>query len=60
MVTFFAPVIAMDLSRIEEILRKGGIEYILSTVSEGRQVKLVISVAEIDFPAAQELLLTTR
>jgi len=26
MVTFFAPVIAMDLSRIEEILRKGGID----------------------------------
>ena len=60
MVKFYSPADAVDLSRVEALLRKGGIEYSLSMADQERQGSFVICVAEEDVPAAEELLLMTR
>ena len=57
MAKFYDPDENPELPQIEAILRKDGIDYFLRTVNQGQQVKIVINVSAIDFPAVKELLL---
>lgn len=44
-----------DLARVEEVLRKGGIEYFVAAAPSGAGTANEIEVAEEDIPRAQEL-----
>jgi len=54
MARFYDSVSNSDLSRVESLLKKGGIEYSLQIVGEGSRLK-EIQVAEEDLAAAEEI-----
>jgi len=54
MVRFYDPKDQDDLDKVEELLRKNGIEYFLDP--ESRQWPIEIRVAEEDIPMAEALL----
>jgi hypothetical protein len=60
MVLFYDPLDERDLARVEEILRKGGIEYFLRREPEEKIGPQQIHVAEEDMPAAEALLLQAQ
>jgi len=55
MARFYDSVNDSDLSRVEDLLKKGGIEYSLQILGEGARLK-EIQVAEEDLAAAEEIL----
>lgn len=57
MVLFYDPKDENELSRVEEILRRGGIEYFLQDESETHIGPQQVLVAEEDVPAAEALIL---
>jgi hypothetical protein len=57
MVRFYDPKDEFDLARVEQVLKKGGIEYFLLQEPEKALGPLQIHVAEEDLPKAEELLL---
>ena len=57
MVRFYDPKDEADLARVEELLRKRGIEYFLVSLPAGAGTTMQIEVAEEDLPMAEELLL---
>lgn len=57
MVRFYDPRDEKDLARVEQILKKGGIEYFLLREPEKAIGPQQIHVAEEDLPRAEELLL---
>lgn len=56
MTLFYDPVDEGDQLRIEEILRKGGMEYFLREEPEKNLAPCQIHVAEEDIPRAEKLL----
>lgn len=60
MTLFYDPLNKEDLTRVEAILRKGGIEYSLRDEPERGLGPSQIHVAEEDVPKAEELLLSAR
>ena len=56
MVRFYDPKDRHDMARVENILRKGGIEYALMGETEPGIAPWQIRVAEEDVPRAEELL----
>lgn len=57
MVRFYDAKDDADLARVEALLHKGGIEYVLAATPAGSGVAMEIEVAEEDVPKAEELLL---
>ncbi len=57
MVRFYDPSDENDLARVEQVLKKGGIEYFLHREPEKAIGPHQIHVAEEDLPKAEELLL---
>ncbi|WP_460594423.1 hypothetical protein [Geomonas sp. Red276] len=53
---FYDPKDERDLARVEEILRKGGIEFFVTAAKPGSGFAGEIEVAEEDIPKADELL----
>lgn len=53
---FYDPKDAVDLGRVENVLKAGGIEYFLRREPEGGIGPLQVHVAEEDLPRAEELL----
>lgn len=60
MVLFYNPKDEGDLSRVEELLHRGGIEYFLQDESESRIGPRQVLVAEEDVPAAEALILQSQ
>lgn len=56
MVRFYDPKDEADLSRVEAILKEGGIEYFLAREPEESIGPYQVHVAEEDLPKAEELL----
>jgi hypothetical protein len=57
MVRFYDPKDEFELARVEQVLKKGGIEYFLLGEPEKALGPRQIHVAEEDLPRAEELLL---
>lgn len=55
---FYDPKDEAELARVEELLRKGGIEYFVAASPQGAGISKEIEVAEEDVSRAEELLLT--
>ncbi|MCM0083123.1 hypothetical protein L4X63_16160 [Geomonas sp. Red32] len=53
---FYDPKDERDLARVEEILRKGGIEFFVTAAKSGSGFAGEIEVAEEDIPKAHELI----
>lgn len=56
MTLFYDPLDGNDQERVENILKKGGVEYFLREEPEKRLAPFQIHVAEEDMPRAEELL----
>ena len=56
MVRFYDPKDAADLARVEEMLKKRGVEYFLRREPEAGIGPMQVFVAEEDLPMAEELL----
>ena len=55
MARFYDSMNELDLMRVEDLLKKGGIEYSLKILGNGERLK-EIQVAEEDLEAAEEIL----
>jgi type III secretory pathway lipoprotein EscJ len=55
MARFYDSLSDSDVNRVEELLKKGGIEYSLQILGDGARLK-EIQVAEEDLAAAEEIL----
>lgn len=56
MARFYDSIDRKDLKRVEELLKKGGIEYTLQMVGKKSELVKEIQVAEEDFAAAENAL----
>lgn len=56
MVRFYDPVDSSDQKHVEQMLRRGGIEYFLRDKAETELGARQILIAEEDFPEAERLL----
>jgi hypothetical protein len=56
MFKFYDPKDEADLARVESALRKGGVEYFVTTSKPGSGIAAEIEVAEEDIPRAEELI----
>jgi hypothetical protein len=60
MVSFYDPLDRSDQIHVEELLRRGGIEYFLTETHGGELDARQILIAEEDLPRAEQLLTKAR
>ncbi|HJV37093.1 hypothetical protein [Geomonas sp.] len=56
MFKFYDPKDEADLARVENALKKGGVEYFVTSCKAGSGIVAEIEVAEEDIPKAEELI----